>query len=124
MADQTASRPKWIPVYDSRHFEAMGKEHTTKWSSEIFVNGPAVTKDEFVEALVNRLQYAPPLGGPYISASAAALEDTDTASALFDLLAGEKEKLTKHRMSLRLRELADGEEGLTWAAFQRAVGAE
>jgi hypothetical protein len=116
MADQSASRPKWIPAYDDRKFEASGKEHTTKWSTEIFTSGPAVTKDEFVNALVE-MQYAPPLGGPYVGASAAMIEDTSAATYLFDLLAGEKEKLTKHRMMTRLKELAGGEEGLTWAAF-------
>ena len=39
MADQSSSRPKWIPVYEHREFQS-GKEHTTKWSNEIFVNGP------------------------------------------------------------------------------------
>lgn len=121
MADQSASRPKWIPVYESRSFESMGKEHTSKWSCVIFEKGPAVSKDEFVD-LVSSLEYKPPLGGPYVSASAAGLEDSAAAaSALFDLLAGDKEKLTKHRMGTRLRELADGEEGLTWTAFEKAV---
>jgi hypothetical protein len=40
MADQSASRPKWIPVYEVRKFESQGKEHTSKWSTEIFKNGP------------------------------------------------------------------------------------
>ena len=120
MADQSAARAKWIPVYESRSFESMGKEHTSKWSCEIFEKGPVVSKAEFVD-LVSNLEYKPPLGGPYVAASAAGLEDSATASALFDLLAGEKEKLTKHRMSTRLRELAGGEEGLTWAAFEKAV---
>ena len=40
MADATSSRPKWIPVYDERKFESSGKEHTTKWSTEIFADGP------------------------------------------------------------------------------------
>jgi hypothetical protein len=39
MADQSSSRPKWIPSYDHREFNS-GKEHTTKWSTEIFVDGP------------------------------------------------------------------------------------
>jgi hypothetical protein len=124
MADQSASRPKWIPVYEERKFEAMGKEHKSKWSSEIFTDGPAVTKEQFVEALMEKLEYAPPLGGPYVSKSAATLENSESAAAMFDLFAGDKEKLTKHRMSTRLRELSDGEEGITWAAFQRIVGAE
>jgi hypothetical protein len=40
---------------------------------------------------------------------------------MFALLAGDKEKLTKHRMSTRLRELADGEEGITWATFEKIM---
>lgn len=124
MADQSASRPKWIPVYDERTFEAMGKEHVSKWSTEIFTDGPAVTKEQFVEALVEKLEYVPPLGGPYVSKSAAGLQDSVAASVMFDLLAGDREKLTKHRMSTRLRELSGGEEGITWALFQRMMGVE
>lgn len=116
MTDQSASRPKWIPAYDDRNFEASGKQHTSKWSTDIFKNGPAVTKEEFVEA-ITEMAYAPPLGGPYVGASSADFEDTTAAEYLFDLLAGEKEKLTKHRMQTRIKELAGGEEGLTWAGF-------
>jgi hypothetical protein len=117
MADQSASRPKWIPAYDDRNFEASGKQHTSKWSTDIFKDGAlAVTKEVFVQALVN-MAYAPPLGGPYVGASAAAVEDTTPAEYLFDLLAGEKEKLTKHRMQTRIKELASGAEGMTWATF-------
>lgn len=118
MADQSASRPKWIPAYDDRNFEASGKQDTSKWSADIFRNGPAVTKEEFVQELVG-MEYAPPLGGPYVAASAAAIGDTTAAEYLFDLLAGEKEKLTKHRMQTRIKEMAGGEEGLTWAAFSQ-----
>ena len=116
MADQSASRPKWICAYDARNFEASGKQHSSKWSMEIFQNGPAVTREEFVQAVL-KMPYNPPLGGPYVGASSAAIEDTAAVAFLFDLLAGEKEKLTKHRMGTRLKELAGGEEGLTWAAF-------
>jgi hypothetical protein len=119
MADQSAARPKWIPAYETR--SANGKDHTTKWSSKIFSNGPAVTQEEFVKVLKG-LEYAPPLGGPYVGASAAAVEETDAADRLFEVLADGKEKLTKHRMSVRLKELADGEEGLSWPGFQRALG--
>ena len=40
MADQSAARAKWIPVYEERKFESQGKEHTSKWSAEIFADGP------------------------------------------------------------------------------------
>ncbi|KAL7547313.1 hypothetical protein ACHAWF_010634 [Thalassiosira exigua] len=123
MADQSSARPKWIPCYDRREFESMGKEHTTKWSSEIFVDGPAVTKEDFVERLTG-MDFAPPLGGPYVSASAAGIEDESAAATLFDLLAGEKEKLTRHRMGKEMKALADGEEGLTWTMFSAAMGAK
>ena len=121
MADQSASRPKWIPVYEERAFETLGKEHTAKWKSEIFKNGPSVTKEEFVQAMVD-MSFAPPLGGPYVSASAGKVEDTAAAEFLFDLLADGKEKLARHKMSVRLKELADGEQGLTWPGFQKAMG--
>ena len=117
MADQSAARPKWIPSYESR--SANGKEHTTKWSSEIFANGPSVSKQEFVEA-IKGLEYTAPLGGPYVGASAATIEDASAAESLFDILSEGKEKLSKHRMSLSLKNLASGEEGLTWAGFQTA----
>eukprot|EP00978_Attheya_sp_CCMP212_P032731 scaffold129080_cov44-Attheya_sp.AAC.6 len=121
MADQSASRPKWIPNYDHRSFPSSGKEHTTKWSSELFTEGPAVSKEEFVERLMN-LSFAPPLGGPYMSASSAGIEDTTAAVALFDVLAGGKEKLTKHRFGLEIKALAGGDEGLTWPNFSAALG--
>ncbi len=82
----------------------------------------AVTKEEFVSRLIN-MNFVPPLGGPYMAASAAGIEDETAAATLFDILAGEKEKLTKHRMGLQIKSLANGEEGLTWAHFSTAMGA-
>ena len=119
MADQSAARPKWIPHYEARN--SSNREHVTKWSSQIFADGPAVTRPEFVERLVE-LEYAPPLGGPYVGASAGGIDDTAAAEHLFDVLADGKSKLTRHKMSVRLKQLADGEEGMTWPAFQRAMG--
>mmetsp|Transcript_20940 Transcript_20940/g.42751 ORF Transcript_20940/g.42751 Transcript_20940/m.42751 type:complete len:141 (-) Transcript_20940:872-1294(-) len=40
MADQSSSRAKWIPVYEQLKFESQGKEHTSKWSTDIFTDGP------------------------------------------------------------------------------------
>jgi len=117
MADQSASRPKWIPVYEHRSFESQGKEHTSKWSTEIFSEGPAVSKEEFIAKMTNEMVYAPSLGGPYLSASSATIEDDTLVGKLFDLLAGDKEKLTKHRMSTRMKEIAGEEEALTWPTF-------
>jgi hypothetical protein len=120
MADQSAARPKWIPNYDQRSFESMGKEHTTAWSTEIFSTGPCVVKEEFVER-VKEMKYAPCLGGPYMSASSAGIEDDFVVEKFFDLLAGEKEKLTKHRMGTRIKEIANGSEGLVWSDFIAAL---
>eukprot|EP00957_Ditylum_brightwellii_P172855 13159063-Ditylum_brightwellii.AAC.1 len=121
MADQSASRPKWIPSYEHRHFESSGKEHTSKWSTEIFTTGLFVTKDEFISRIVD-LKFAPPLGGPYMSASAAGIEDETAVEYLWNVLTGgEKEKLTKHRFSTRMKELTGGEEGLTWPMFSKAM---
>ena len=119
MADQSAARPKWIPSYVSRTIN--GKEHTTKWSSELFLEGEtALDQTTFAERII-QLAYAPPLGGPYVGASAAAIEDTTVAMHLFHILANGKEKLTKARISTRLKQLAGGEEGMTWAKFQEAL---
>ena len=121
MADQSSSRPKWIPVYEERAFEGLGKQHIAKWKTEIFTNGPSVTKDEFVTALVD-MEYVPPLGGPYLAASAGKqVESFIVAEKLFHLLADGKDKLARHKMSVRLKELANGEQGLTWPAFQEAM---
>ena len=86
-------------------------------------NNKAVTKEEFVSRVIN-MQFAPPLGGPYLAASAATIEDESAAASLFDILAGEKEKLTKHRMGKEMKSLANGEEGLTWVNFSAALGAK
>jgi hypothetical protein len=125
MADQRSSRPKWIPVYEERVFSGQGKEHTAKWKAGIFGEGedckPSVSKEEFVEALVN-LEYVPPLGGPFVAASGGTLEDTAIAEHLFDLLAEGKDRLSRYKMSLGLKEMANGEQGLTWPSFSAALG--
>ena len=125
MADQRSSRPKWIPVYEERVFSGQGKEHTAKWKAGIFGDGedskPSVTKEEFVAALID-LDYVPPLGGPFVAASGGSLEDTAVAEQLFDLLAEGKDKLSRYKMSLGLKEMANGEQGLTWPSFSAALG--
>lgn len=121
MADQSASRPKWIPVYEERAFEALDKAHKAKWTTEIFTNGPAVSKEEFVAAM-KEMTYAPPLGGPFVGATSGQIEDTTAAEVLFDLLAGGKQKLARYKMSLRLKELSGGDQGLTWPNFSAALG--
>jgi hypothetical protein len=115
MADQSSARPKWIPNYISR--EANGKQHITKWSS-IFEKD--LSKDDFCKKLAD-LEFQPPLGGPYLSATAASIEDFSAAERLFDVLAKGKETLTQKRMSKRLLKLANGEEGLTWATFLSCI---
>jgi hypothetical protein len=140
MADQSAARPKWIPVYEDRVFANVNKEHTAKWKTGLFGTTteaavasendnddstdsfrPSLTKDEFVSALVN-MEFVPPLGGPFVSKTAATIEDTTLAEYVFDVLSGGKEKLSRYKMSLGLKDMADGEQGLTWAAFSAAMG--
>jgi hypothetical protein len=129
MADQRSSRPKWIPVYEERKFASNNNnmEHTAKWKMGIYAKQDGdgcksfVTKEEFVSTLVD-LEYVPPLGGPYVAASGGTLEDTTVVEYLFDLLADGKDKLSRHKMSLRLKEMAHGEQGLTWPSFQAALG--
>ena len=123
MADQSAARPKWIPSYDERKFESSGKEHVTSWGTDIFTDGPAVTREEFIERVKN-MEYNPTLGGPFLSKTGAGIETEESVAVvgkLFDLLAGEKEKLTKHRMGKRIKEIAGGEEGLVWSHFIAAL---
>jgi hypothetical protein len=51
----------------------------------------------------------------------ATIDDTHAAEALFDVLSEGKDKLARHKMSLRIKGLAEGEEGLTWAKFHAAL---
>ena len=121
MADQSASRPKWIPTYGELSFGGQNKQHTAKWLTDLFGEETSLSKEEFVAKLVE-MSFSPPLGGPFVAASAAQIEDTTAAELLFDLLAGEKEKLARFRMSTSLKEMSEGEPGLTWPAFSRAFG--
>jgi len=125
MADQSSSRPKWIPTYEYRNFASSGKEHATKWSTEIFTEEKkVVTKQEFVEAL-GSMPFVPPLasGAPYLSASAAKkIDDIEIVESLFDVLVQEKDVLTEKGMSRRMKEISEGEEGLTWPLFSKALG--
>jgi hypothetical protein len=118
MADQSASRPKWIPHYESR--TTNNREHVTKWSASLFVGAASISKKDFSERLIS-LEYSPPLGGPYLSASMAAVEDLTTVHRLFDIVAQGKEEISKRRMSIRLKQLSDGEEGMTWQSFERIM---
>lgn len=137
MADQSSARPKWIPVYEERNFASTGKEHVAKWKTALFGRprsleedyddgdeesfAPSISQDDFVAALVG-MEFVPPLGGPFVSKTAATMEDTVLAKYLFEILAGGKEKLSRHKMSLGLKAIANGEQGLTWVAFLAAVG--
>ena len=122
MADQSAARPKWIPVYEERVFAGQGKEHIAKWKSEIFAEGTTrVNKGEFAQAVAN-LDFATPLGGPFVSKSAGTIEDTAVAEALFEILAEGKDVLTRHKMGMALNKLSEGESGLTWPKFSAALG--
>eukprot|EP00531_Pseudo-nitzschia_arenysensis_P011534 CAMPEP_0116146500 /NCGR_PEP_ID=MMETSP0329-20121206/17197_1 /TAXON_ID=697910 /ORGANISM="Pseudo-nitzschia arenysensis, Strain B593" /LENGTH=217 /DNA_ID=CAMNT_0003642251 /DNA_START=45 /DNA_END=698 /DNA_ORIENTATION=+ len=123
MADQSAARPKWIPTYEERVFAGQGKEHTAKWKSEIFPEGTtAVNKEEFAQAVAG-LEFATPLGGPFVSKSAGScIEDTLVAESLFEILAEGKDVLTRHKMGVALGKLSEGESGLTWPKFSAALG--
>ena len=140
MADQSASRPKWIPVYEDRVFANVNKEHVAKWKVGLFGTDadttaddgspsdggesnfvPSLSKEEFVVRLLD-MEFVPPLGGPFVSKTAATIEDTILTEYLFDVLSNGKEKLSRYKMSLGLKDLADGEQGLTWATFSEAMG--
>ena len=98
----------------------MGKEHTSAWSKDIFTSGASVSKDDFIER-VKDMKFTPPLGGPYMSASSATIEDDYALGKFFDLLAGDREKLTSHRMSISVKEIGNGNEGLIWSDFINAL---
>ena len=70
------------------------------------------------------IPYAPPLGGPYVGVSASSIEDNTLSEKLFDVMIGDntKDKLTRHRMHLSLKSLTDGENGMTWPTFLKALG--
>ena len=38
MADQSASRPKWVPIYEKRSYNE--NDHVTSWSTGVFTDGP------------------------------------------------------------------------------------
>jgi hypothetical protein len=120
MADQSSSRPKWIPHYESCNTNQ--REHVTKWYTQLYLNNnvTVITKDDFVNHIM-KLEYTPPLGGPYISASAAQITDVTLLQYIFETLAENTTKLTKYKMSIRIKQLSDGEEGMTWQSFERMI---
>jgi hypothetical protein len=122
MPDQSASRPKWIPVYEKKIFKGQGKKQIAKWNTEIFGGDEtSVTKEEFAKAVLE-LDFATPLGGPFVSKSAGKTEDPTVAECLFDILADGKETLSRSEMGIGLKKLSSGEDGLTWPAFSAALG--
>ena len=133
MADQSAARPKWIPSYVRRSIN--GKEHVTKWSSQLFTDTDGSLDEVNFCTRLAALDYLPTLGGPYLAASAASLEaDAPVSVALFRALTAEKDEdtdsatkdkprtLSKTRLSIRWKQWAQGEEGLTWKQFAAALG--
>jgi len=114
MADQSAARPKWIPVYQSRSIN--GKQHETKWSTMVWQDNDVLDKAMFVERVL-ALDYAPTLGGPYLAASAAHIEDDTSISLLFDIISQGKPELSMKDAQRRWTEISNGEQGITWAMF-------
>jgi len=133
MADQTASRPKWIPCYDERVFENSGKQHVSQWSQQLFFlnnddenENVEITQDQFVAAVEEKMDFVPPLTNkaPYLSASAAKKVDDQAAiRQLWNLLTATSSKntLTKRQMKKQLKQLSNGEEGWTWNNFNAAM---
>lgn len=119
MAEQTAARPKWIPVYDQR--ATASAVHHSKWSTSLFSEVEILSKEEFVESITS-LEYSPPLGGPYVGASAATFETTAVVERFYNILTEPESKpLSLAFMTKRLKALANGEEGITWAAFEQIL---
>ena len=133
MADQSSSRPKWIPTYVQRNTN--NKNHISKWSTVFFPDNSEndekttslfVTRDEFI-SIIQGLEYSPPLGGPYVGASSASFDSPQSTALLdhfFTVLVGDdtKDKISKTKFSVRLKQLSKGEEGMTWQSFSSALG--
>lgn len=114
MADQSAARPKWIPVYVSRTIA--GKDHKTKWSTEVWQDDDILDQATFVERVL-ALDYLPTLGGPYLAASAAVIEDKTAVAMLFQVMSQGEAGLSIEDAQRRWSELAKGQQGINWAAF-------
>mmetsp|Transcript_117 Transcript_117/g.261 ORF Transcript_117/g.261 Transcript_117/m.261 type:complete len:229 (-) Transcript_117:317-1003(-) len=121
MDEQSAEHPTWIPSYIIRYADEE-TEHESKWSSKLFSDMRlTLSKEQFVQYLT-QLDYAPPLGGPYVESSAADITETAAAEALFDVIAKGKEKMSRQKMSVRIKQLSGGEDNMTWTKFQAALG--
>jgi hypothetical protein len=142
MAEQTAARVKWIPTYDARATAVT--VHRTKWSTSLFLPGigtadtnqeqnkqkkensndetaAVLSKEQFLDR-VQALDYAPPLGGPYVGASAATFESIAALERFYQILTkNESRPLTIQSMKRQLQKMAGGEEGITWAVFERVL---
>jgi hypothetical protein len=136
MAEQTAARVKWIPTYDARATAVT--VHRTKWSTSLFLRtadtnqdkpeeessdeaAVSLSKEQFLER-VQALDYAPPLGGPYVGASAATFESSVALERFYQILTkNESRPLTIQSMKRQLQKMARGEEGITWAVFERVL---
>ena len=118
LAEQSAARPKWVCSYAKRDFTS--KEHSSKWSS-IFEHDAALTQAEFIDR-VEALEYAEPLGPPFVSKKAA-LEIDHAVIAQFwsSITTPTEETLSRRRMAFRLKQLCGEEEGLTWSTFQQKI---
>lgn len=132
MDEQFADRPTWIPHYVLR-FLGDEKEHETKWGNKLFSDMRlTLTKERFVDILTTKLEYATPAAVSstlysddmplLMEALDVEITDTATAEAFFDVMAEGKEKLSRNRMGVRIRELSGGEDGMTWTHFSVALG--
>jgi hypothetical protein len=96
-----------------------------------------LSKEQFLERLA-ALDYTPPLGGPYVGAgAAAAFESTAVLERFYHILTTPRRQhnnnnddnettrdhrpLTRSTMKRQLQLMAAGEEGITWAVFERAL---
>lgn len=124
-----ADKPQWIPTYVVRFSGTSDEEieHSTRWGSKLFSDMRlALSKEDFLKYLTEMEYTEPDLcvdDGPEVLASSdAAITETSAAEALWDFIAQDKKKLTRHKMNKRIKEMAGGGDIVTWTSFEAALG--
>jgi hypothetical protein len=126
-------------VADEEENETMATANANKEEEQKEDNSAAtkvvLSKEQFMERLA-ALDYTPPLGGPYVGAGAAAFESTAVLERFYQILTTPRRQhnnnddnettrdhrtLTRSTMKRQLQLMAAGEEGITWAVFERAL---
>eukprot|EP00290_Baffinella_frigidus_P009461 CAMPEP_0180140236 /NCGR_PEP_ID=MMETSP0986-20121125/14088_1 /TAXON_ID=697907 /ORGANISM="non described non described, Strain CCMP2293" /LENGTH=236 /DNA_ID=CAMNT_0022082651 /DNA_START=105 /DNA_END=815 /DNA_ORIENTATION=+ len=113
-----SARPKWIPAYSEKIFDD-GREHHPKWKT-LFADEAKIGKEAFL-ANLKGLKFDMPLGpAGFLTAKQADYSD-EAGDAVWERLSKGKDTLTTKQMSIRLRKMSPGEEGIMWSDFLTAT---